>query len=542
MKNLYILLWILLTAYNTKAQFSNSPAQPLSVCNSTATKENLQILPDGSGGYFTFWIDNRTGTIKKLYGQHLDAAGNEQWTANGKTIIQHPTQSVNAFHCTLFNNGILFTWVQSGASYQDSLLVKKVNFSGNDVWAQPTLIDKSSQAASILGIETYSMNVIANDSGAFVNYSVVYYGGSSGPKFNRIDFNGVKQWSTSKTTSLPGYTYLYYKGPQNTFFSISRGNGLGSGMYIQKYNLQSIPQWANAADISQGVNTNGFGGLQYLFSDNAGNSYIVWESMSNKTLLTKLDAAGSFVWTPQFKATVGLANTGQNRPHATFYNNKLYIVWMDNRVANQTTVYAQAYNSSGATQWLTDGVELGENNYYYSYPKIAVSDSNAVLVAYNNPSLQSIVGHRIKSNGTLAWPLSGIDLATDHSWISYNSITAINDTNGCNAIFWNESSTSHIWGAKICSNGVLVNTIDNSKPDFEISPNPASDNLNIKLGSILNSTAISIIDMNGKIIMEMNIPEPINELNLDLKGLAKGIYALSITSKDIRQTKKLIIK
>ncbi|HCI57505.1 MAG TPA: hypothetical protein DFH96_01890, partial [Bacteroidetes bacterium] len=37
-------------------------------------------------------------------------------------------------------------------------------------------------------------------------------------------------------------------------------------------------------------------------------------------------------------------------------------------------------------------------------------------------------------------------------------------------------------------------------------------------------------------------PEPINELNLDLKGLAKGIYALSITSKDIRQTKKLIIK
>jgi len=88
----------------------------------------------------------------------------------------------------------------------------------------------------------------------------------------------------------------------------------------------------------------------------------------------------------------------------------------------------------------------------------------------------------------------------------------------------------------------LVNTIDNPKPDFEISPNPASDNLNIKLGSILNSTAISIIDMNGKIIMEMNIPEPINELNLDLKGLAKGIYALSITSKDIRQTKKLIIK
>lgn len=71
MKNLYILWWILLTTYNTKAQFSSSPAQPLSVCNATATKSHLQILKDGNGGYFTFWIDNRTGTIKKLYGQHL---------------------------------------------------------------------------------------------------------------------------------------------------------------------------------------------------------------------------------------------------------------------------------------------------------------------------------------------------------------------------------------------------------------------------------------------------------------------------------------
>lgn len=542
MKKIYTIFLCLMTMHIAYGQFSNSPAQPLSVCNTTATKENLQILPDGNGGYFTFWIDNRTGTIKKLYGQHLDAAGNAQWTANGKIIIQHPTQSVQAFHCTLFNNGIIFTWIQSATSYGDSLLVKKVNFSGNDVWAQPTLIEKSSAAASILGIETYSMQAIPNDSGAFINYSVVYYGGSSGPKFNRIDFNGVKQWSTSKTTSLPGYTYLYYKGPQNTFFSISRGNGLGSGMYIQKYNLQSIPQWANAVDVSQGVNTNGFGGLQYLFSDNAGNSYIVWESMNNKILLTKLDAAGSFVWTPQFKATVGLASTSQSRPHATFYNNKLYIVWMDNRITNQTTVYTQAYNSSGATQWLTDGVELGENNYYYSYPKIAVSDSNAVLVVYNNPSLQSIVGHRIKSNGTLAWPLSGIDLATDHSWISYNSITAINDTNGCNAIFWNESSTSHIWGAKVCSNGVLVNTIENEKTTFEILPNPASEYLLVKLNNEIVAGKINLIDLQGKVVLEKIIKPTDDILNLDISGLSKGLYMFKISNSEINYTKKLVIK
>ena len=92
MKNLYILLWILLTTYNTKAQFSSSPAQPLSVCNATATKSHLQILKDGNGGYFTFWIDNRTGTIKKLYGQHLDAAQPRQHALLGRLRTLRPNR------------------------------------------------------------------------------------------------------------------------------------------------------------------------------------------------------------------------------------------------------------------------------------------------------------------------------------------------------------------------------------------------------------------------------------------------------------------
>lgn len=542
MKNLYILLWILLTTYNTKAQFSSSPAQPLSVCNATATKSHLQILKDGNGGYFTFWIDNRTGTIKKLYGQHLDAAGNAQWTANGKIIIQHPTQSVQAFHCTLFNNGIIFTWIQNATTYGDSLLVKKVNFSGNDVWAQPTLIEKSSAAASILGIETYSMQAIPNDSGAFINYSVVYYGGSSGPKFNRIDANGNKLWANSKTATLPGYTYLFYKGPQNTFYSLSRGNGLGSGIYIQKYNMQSVPQWPTAVDVAQGVNLNGFNGLHYLLYDNSGNIYVVWESYTSGILLTKLDASGNFTWSPQIKNIVNLSNTYQYHPHAIFSNNKLYVSWGDNRIANQTTLYIQEYNTNGVPQWTANGVEIGISHIYYGYQKIAISDSNAIFVAYNSANLQTIIGQRIRSNGTLTWPASGIDLATNNASVSNNVMTTIDDTDGCNAIFWNESNNTHIWGAKVCSNGVLVNTIENEKTTFEILPNPASEYLLVKLNNEIVAGKINLIDLQGKVVLEKIIKPTDDILNLDISGLSKGLYMFKISTSEINYTKKLVIK
>ncbi|MBK7855505.1 MAG: T9SS type A sorting domain-containing protein [Bacteroidetes bacterium] len=533
MKKIYTLILIIVAAQIAKAQFSIDVSQPMQVCSSAVSKENMQTFSAG-GNHYVFWRDKRNGSEFHLYGQRFNSNGVAQWTANGKLIVAPAVKSVSSYHCSLFDGGILVSWIQASTSgYGDSVMCKKINFSGSNVWAQPTLLAES-LVNSILYHETYSIQAIPNDSGAFINYSAVFLGGSSAIQFNRIDFNGVKQWSNPKTQSLPGYTFFTHPGNQNTFYSVSRGNGVGTSIYVQKYNLQSVAQWASPLDVTQGVSTNGFGGSHYLFPDNAGNIYMMWQSYGSKIFYTKIDAIGNFVWTPQIKSTVSLASTAQSNLHALYHNNNLYITWNDNRITNQTTVFTQKYNSAGVEQWTTNGVQTGIINGYYGYPKIAVSDSNAIFCTFMMGVPWEVNAQRIRSNGTLTWASSKV-MANGNAFVNYNNIITVSDTNGCNAVFWEEFSTENLFGAKICSNGnlVKVDNVNGMLNGFEVYPNPASDVVNIQLSEIMQheNLNVSILNVQGREIFKTHVQHTNSRFRINLSDLLPGIYFIKLETQ-----------
>lgn len=544
MKKIYTLILIIVAAQIAKAQFSIDVSQPMQVCSSAVSKENMQTFSAG-GNHYVFWRDKRNGSEFHLYGQRFNSNGVAQWTANGKLIVAPAVKSVSSYHCSLFDGGILVSWIQASTSgYGDSVMCKKINFSGSNVWAQPTLLAES-LVNSILYHETYSIQAIPNDSGAFINYSAVFLGGSSAIQFNRIDFNGVKQWSNPKTQSLPGYTFFTHPGNQNTFYSVSRGNGVGTSIYVQKYNLQSVAQWASPLDVTQGVSTNGFGGSHYLFPDNAGNIYMMWQSYGSKIFYTKIDAIGNFVWTPQIKSTVSLASTAQSNLHALYHNNNLYITWNDNRITNQTTVFTQKYNSAGVEQWTTNGVQTGIINGYYGYPKIAVSDSNAIFCTFMMGVPWEVNAQRIRSNGTLTWASSKV-MANGNAFVNYNNIITVSDTNGCNAVFWEEFSTENLFGAKICSNGnlVKVDNVNGMLNGFEVYPNPASDVVNIQLSEIMQheNLNVSILNVQGREIFKTHVQHTNSRFRINLSDLLPGIYFIKLETQAHTAIKKLVIQ
>ncbi|HNR19934.1 MAG TPA: T9SS type A sorting domain-containing protein [Bacteroidia bacterium] len=544
MKKIYTLILIIVAAQIAKAQFSIDVSQPMQVCSSAVSKENMQTFSAG-GNHYVFWRDKRNGSEFHLYGQRFNSNGVAQWTANGKLIVAPAVKSVSSYHCSLFDGGILVSWIQASTSgYGDSVMCKKINFSGNNVWAQPTLLAES-LVNSILYHETYSLNAIPNDSGAFINYSAVFLGGSSAIQFNRIDFNGVKQWSNPKTQSLPGYTFFTHPGNQNTFYSVSRGNGVGTSIYVQKYNLQSVAQWASPLDVTQGVSTNGFGGSHYLFPDNAGNIYMMWQSYGSKIFYTKIDAIGNFVWTPQIKSTVSLASTAQSNLHALYHNNNLYITWNDNRITNQATVFTQKYNSAGVEQWTTNGVQTGIINGYYGYPKIAVSDSNAIFCTFMMGVPWEVNAQRIRSNGTLTWASSKV-MANGNAFVNYNNLITVSDTNGCNAVFWEEFSTENLFGAKICSNGnlVKVDNVNGMLNGFEVYPNPASDVVNIQLSEIMQheNLNVSILNVQGREIFKTHVQHTNSRFRINLSDLSPGIYFIKLETQAHTAIKKLVVQ
>jgi hypothetical protein len=525
------------------AQFSIDPSQPMVVCNAANSQKNVQVLPDGSNGYYVFWTDMRNATQYFLYGQHLDSDGDPQWTANGRIIVQPGIKSIVSYKTVLFQGGILIAWIQAATSgYGDSLLCKQINFSGNDVWVQPTLVGQSG-INSILYHETYNLNVIPNDSGAFINYSLVYIGGSSGIALNRIDNNGVLRWASPQTPVLPGYSFWTYSGLQNTFYSISRGNGLGSPINVQKFDLQCTAQWASTVDISLAISSNGFGGTHYLYPDSSGNAYVIWEGNAQKIFYSKLDSSGNFLWSPQIKATVSIAST-QSRPHTIFFNNNLYILWNDDRISGQTTVFTQKYDSSGAELWTPNGVQTGVCNGYYDYPKIATSDSNSVLCAFHAGAPWFVYAQRIRSDGTLSWSGNGTALASNHAFINYDAITLTNSTNGCNAVFWIEFSTEDIYSAKICSDGNLVSieSPESDKIGFDIFPNPSKNYFTVTISGVSKVIVLEIYNVTGKLLYQETDMKNNSSFRFSNLFLSPGIYFVKAVTPNGYFCKKLIVE
>lgn len=547
MKKLYTLILCLCAILPASAQFSIDTLQPMNFCSITGVIEQMQIVKHPTNGYFAFWrVKPSGGTQFKLYGQRFDDDGNPQWTAGGKIIVSSVTQSVVGYNCILFDGGILVSWRQAPAAFGDSLFCKKINYSGNNLWAQPTLI-ATGGVSPILSIESYGIKAIPNDSGAFINYSVTYFGGSSGIQFNRIDFNGVLQWASPKTKSLPGYVFFTSAGLQNTFYSISRGNGLGSGIYIQKYNMQSVAQWPATIDVSQGVSSNGFNGLHNLMADNNGNIYFVWESLNNRVSFTKLDSSGNYVWTPNFNQTVSLPSTTQSRMTSIFNNDNLFIAWLDNRISGQSTVFTQKYDTAGTAQWTANGVQTGVCNSYYSYPKLAICDSGSVFCNYNNSiGAWTLGGQRIRSNGTLTWSDNGKTIASGSSaFLPYNVNIAVDDADGCNAVFWMNNSNANLFGAKLCSNGMLVNINEPevASHDFSVFPNPATNDVTIRFDENQQTanTTLSLLDMQGKLLYSNEVKNN-HEASISIRNYAPGIYLIRVTNGNQNSYRKLVIQ
>ncbi|MDF7817738.1 M4 family metallopeptidase [Runella sp. MFBS21] len=73
---------------------------------------------------------------------------------------------------------------------------------------------------------------------------------------------------------------------------------------------------------------------------------------------------------------------------------------------------------------------------------------------------------------------------------------------------------------------------------LEVYPNPAVDEVRIKLPSKLQAHSLRLIDINGKVLLPQSYQVPFQETNLNLKHLNTGTYILSIeTNEGVLQQK-----
>jgi len=77
---------------------------------------------------------------------------------------------------------------------------------------------------------------------------------------------------------------------------------------------------------------------------------------------------------------------------------------------------------------------------------------------------------------------------------------------------------------------------------FSMYPNPASNLVSISLDDSSESISVIIYDQLGRRVLEKEFENVINEVQISLNELNKGVYYVQVISETMKSTKKLIIK
>ena len=95
-----------------------------------ATSSAVPIAqPDKQGGVFIIWQDSRGPSgNRKIYGQHLNSSGVNQWTTNGKRLS---SEIQDLYYTPNFivdgSNGLIFSFILSTSYYDESIYAQRVS-------------------------------------------------------------------------------------------------------------------------------------------------------------------------------------------------------------------------------------------------------------------------------------------------------------------------------------------------------------------------------------------------------------------------------
>lgn len=104
----------------------------VAVCSATGVQSYPQILPDGAGGAFLCWTDERSGNVD-IYAQRINASGVRYWALNGIAVCALTSGQYLGKIASDGAGGMLVSWTDSRSGNNDTY-VQRINSSGSAVW------------------------------------------------------------------------------------------------------------------------------------------------------------------------------------------------------------------------------------------------------------------------------------------------------------------------------------------------------------------------------------------------------------------------
>ncbi len=113
--------------------------------------------------------------------------------------------------------------------------------------------------------------------------------------------------------------------------------------------------------------------------------------------------------------------------------------------------------------------------------------------------------------------------------------------------FYNvDTGTLNSWFVQVCTDVYTLSTPSVGFTDFAVYPNPNNGNFNIQFTSNTsngNGVKVLVHDMRGRVILENNFENSATfNQNIQLNNAQSGVYLLTVTDGEIKQTKKIVVE
>lgn len=500
-----------------------------------------------SGGYSSSTIIFGTDTLTNAGGNDIllvkyDASGNVIWAKSaggtGDDLCMNITSdaSGNVYLTGYYKSAsIIFgadTLINASAGNED-IFIAKYDASGNAIWAMGAGGSSTDWAVSIAVDGSGSSYVV----GHFMSPSITF-GTTTLTRLGWIDFFLVKYdasgnvlwakkqdaggtggdnlWSVAVDTSGNAVITGSFESSSITFgtTTFTNSGNLFPIIYIVKYDGNGNVLWAK----SSGGNASG----ACVATDASGNVFVTGHFVSPTVIF------GSII--------LNNSNWPQNDMFIVKFNASGNPLWARsaggtwNEYGNSVTTDASG-NVYVAGQYNSSSITFGAT----TLTNAASSMTNDIFIV------------KYSASGNVLWAIGAGSFSNDNiNSISANAFGNVYVAGGYDstsitlgAIILTNSFGSNMFIGKLgTTTGIADNTFNN---EVSVFPNPATNHLTIALGSNNKKVEVTIADITGKIIYT-TISTDTENVEVNTKDFAAGIYVVQIQSADFTATKKLVIE
>ena len=231
-------------------------------------------------------------------------------------------------------------------------------------------------------------------------------------------------------------------------------------------------------------------------------------------------------------------------------------------IAKNSMVFASINGSVYSTtdnglSWLIDSVGVipyndlntlavnGNDVFAGGQSGVFISHDNGNSWVQSNNGLSNLHVHSFAFSGSKAFTGTewdgGVSVSVDNgaNWVSSNdglNYNAINSLLVNGAYIYAATDGAGIWKRPLSE---MTSITELSASNVNIYPNPASDNITIDVSSSLSThSTLEILNIQGQTILQQQVQQ--GKTNINISGLAKGVYILKLSSNDKTEVTRFV--